>query len=52
LRIAVVRTNLHKGSGQTVHVRELTKRLLNKGLEVEVFSREAIGDISPAEVAD
>jgi len=49
LRIAIVRTTLHKGSGQTIHIRELAKRLSNKGVEAKVFTREATGDISPVE---
>jgi len=49
LRVAIVRSTLHKGSGQTVHIRELTKRLRNKGLELKVFTRETLGDISPTE---
>ena len=49
MRVAIVRSTLHKGSGQTVHIRELTKRLRNKGLELKVFTRETLGDISPTE---
>jgi len=49
LRVAIVRTTLHKGSGQTIHIRELAKRLSNKGVEAKVFAREATGDISPVE---
>lgn len=47
LRIALVRNTIHKGSGQTVHIRELAKRLSNRGVEVEVFTREALEGISP-----
>lgn len=49
MRVAIVRTTLHKGSGQTIHIRELAKRLSNKGVEAKVFAREATGDISPVE---
>ena len=51
MKVAIVRSTLHKGSGQTVHIRELTKRLSSKGVEVEVFTREHMGDISPVRVA-
>ena len=47
MRIAMVRSTLHKGSGQTVHIRELTKRLHDRGLELEVFTREPLSEISP-----
>lgn len=49
MRVAVVRSTIHKGSGQTIHIRELTRRLRNKGLEIKVFTRETLGDISPTE---
>lgn len=41
LRIAIVRTSLLPGSGQTVHIRELAVRLAKLGHEVVIFTREA-----------
>lgn len=51
MRVAIVRTTLHKGSGQTIHIRELAKRLVNRGLKVQVFVREAMEDLSPINVS-
>jgi len=34
-----VRSSLHRGSGQAVHIRELSKGLLKLGHEVQIFSR-------------
>ena len=39
MKIAIVRSTLHTGSGQTVHVRELSRHLRRLGNEVSVFSR-------------
>jgi glycosyltransferase involved in cell wall biosynthesis len=52
LRVAVVRSTLHRGSGQTVHIRELTRRLRDRGSKIKVFTREAFGDISPVEAVE
>jgi len=41
MRIAIVRTVLHKGSGQVVHIRELAKALEARGHEVTVFTTRA-----------
>lgn len=49
LRVAMVRTTLHKGSGQVVHITELAKRLRKKGIEIKVFTRECWEDLSPIE---
>ncbi|MEM2942408.1 MAG: glycosyltransferase family 4 protein [Candidatus Bathyarchaeia archaeon] len=49
MRVAVVRSTLHKASGQTVHIGQLTKRLRDRGVDIKVFAREAFGDISPIE---
>lgn len=39
MKIAVIRSTLHRGSGQTVHIRELSRHLRRLGNEVSVFSR-------------
>ena len=39
MKIAIVRSSLHRGSGQAVHIRELSKGLLKLGHEVHIFSR-------------
>lgn len=39
MKIAIIRSTLHRGSGQTVHVRELSKHLKRLGNEVSIFSR-------------
>ncbi|MBC7097902.1 glycosyltransferase family 4 protein [Candidatus Bipolaricaulota bacterium] len=41
MRIAIVRTVLHKGSGQVVHIRELARALQARGHEVTVFTLRA-----------
>jgi starch synthase len=46
----MIRTTLHRGSGQVVHIRELSKRLLRKGFNVTVFTFKEDEDISPVEV--
>jgi glycosyltransferase involved in cell wall biosynthesis len=40
LRIAILRSTLHEGSGQMIHISALTKGLERLGHEVTVFSRE------------
>ncbi len=47
LRVAMVRTTLHKGSGQVVHITELAKRLRKKGVQINIFTRECWEDLSP-----
>lgn len=39
MRIAIVRSTLHRASGQTVHIRELASQLVEMGHEVTLFSR-------------
>jgi len=46
----MIRTTLHRGSGQVVHIRELSKRLLRKGFNITVFTFKEDEDISPVEV--
>ncbi|MBS7650616.1 MAG: glycosyltransferase family 4 protein [Candidatus Bathyarchaeia archaeon] len=46
----MIRTTLHRGSGQVVHIRELSKRLLRRGVDVRVFTFKATEDISQVEV--
>jgi len=41
LQIAILRSTLHKGSGQVIHITELAKGLQKTGHNVVVFSREA-----------
>ncbi len=48
----MVRTTLHKASGQTVHIRELSKRLKQKGVEVRIFTLRVEGDSSPANITE
>lgn len=43
----MVRTTLHKGSGQVVHITELAKRLRKKGVQINIFTRECWEDLSP-----
>ncbi|MGQ9543555.1 MAG: glycosyltransferase family 4 protein [Candidatus Bathyarchaeia archaeon] len=50
LRIAMVRTTLHEGSGQVMHIYELSKRLGMRGLDVKVFTRKGMENISPVKV--
>lgn len=45
VKVAIVRTTLHRGSGQVVHIRELVRKLLKMGLEVSIFCREVEGEI-------
>jgi starch synthase len=40
LKIAIIRSTLHRGSGQTVHIRELSRHLIRLGNEVSVFSHK------------
>lgn len=39
MRIAIIRSTLHRGSGQAVHIRQLSRHLIKQGNEVRVFSR-------------
>ncbi|RLE29210.1 glycosyltransferase family 1 protein, partial [Candidatus Acetothermia bacterium] len=41
MKVAIVRTVLHKGSGQVVHIRELARALQARGHEVTVFTGRA-----------
>jgi glycosyltransferase involved in cell wall biosynthesis len=41
MKIAIVRTVLHKGSGQVVHIRELGQALSARGHQVTVFTARA-----------
>ena len=47
MKIAMVRTSLHKGSGQVTHIKELSKKLMEKGHEVTVFMRDSEVDLQP-----
>jgi glycosyltransferase involved in cell wall biosynthesis len=40
MKIAIIRSTLHKGSGQAVHIGELARRLRKMGHVISVFSRE------------
>jgi glycosyltransferase involved in cell wall biosynthesis len=40
LRIAIIRSSLHKGSGQAVHIQELSRQLIKLGNGVGIFSRK------------
>ena len=40
LKIAIIRSSFHRGSGQAVHITEIAKRLLQLGHKVVVGSRE------------
>jgi glycosyltransferase involved in cell wall biosynthesis len=39
LKIAIVRSTLHRGSGQAVHISELSKQLIRLGNFVRIYSR-------------
>lgn len=41
VKIAIVRTVLHRGSGQVVHIRELARALTSRGHQVTVFTQRA-----------
>lgn len=41
MKIAIVRTVLHKGSGQVVHIRELSRALKARGHQITVFTARA-----------
>jgi glycosyltransferase involved in cell wall biosynthesis len=45
LKIAIVRTTLHRGSGQAVHIKEIGRRLVRRGHEVTIFAREVFEDL-------
>jgi len=45
VKVAIVRTTLHRGSGQVVHIRELVQKLLKMGVEVSILCREVEGEI-------
>jgi hypothetical protein len=45
LKIAIVRTTLHRGSGQAVHIKEIGRRLVQRGHEVTIFAREVFEDL-------
>jgi len=40
MRIAIIRTTLNKGSGQVMVIREVSRRLVERGYEVHIYSRE------------
>jgi glycosyltransferase involved in cell wall biosynthesis len=46
MKIAMVRTSLHKGSGQVTHIKELTKQLTQMHHSVTVFTRNVEIDLS------
>lgn len=50
LRIAIIRSTLHKGSGQTRHIYEIASRLFKLGHEVSIFTRKAEVSLSPLPV--
>ncbi|MGC8849413.1 MAG: glycosyltransferase family 4 protein, partial [Candidatus Bathyarchaeia archaeon] len=50
MKIAMIRTSLLRGSGQVTHIRELSKNLILKGHEVEVFTRYLEADLNPIPV--
>ena len=39
MKIAIIRSSLHKGSGQAVHIQELSRQLIKLGNDVQIFSR-------------
>ena len=39
MKIAIIRSSLHKGSGQAVHIQELSRQLIKLGNEGRIFSR-------------
>lgn len=47
----MVRTTLHKGSGQVVHISEISKRLRHQGITIKIFAREVMEDLSPIETS-
>jgi len=47
LRIAIVRASLHRGSGQSVYIRELANHLQLLGNDVVVFARSVETDLFP-----
>jgi 1,2-diacylglycerol 3-alpha-glucosyltransferase len=47
LRIAIVRSTLHKGSGQTRHIYEIASRLIKMGHEVLIFARKTEVNLLP-----
>jgi glycosyltransferase involved in cell wall biosynthesis len=49
LKVAMVRTTLHKGSGQVEHISEISKRLRYQGTTIKIFAREVMEDLSPIE---
>ncbi|WP_455364658.1 glycosyltransferase family 4 protein [[Eubacterium] cellulosolvens] len=51
MRIAMVKSSLHKGSGQVTHIKELSRRLINRGNEVAIFARSIEVDLSPIQVS-
>ncbi|MGC8911943.1 MAG: glycosyltransferase family 4 protein [Nitrososphaeria archaeon] len=50
LKVAMVRSTLNRGSGQVVHIREISKRLIKRGYHVELFCRESFVDLKDIKV--
>lgn len=50
LKVAIVRSTLNRGSGQVVHIREISKRLIKKGYHVELFCRESFVELKDIRV--
>lgn len=50
LKIAFVRTSLHKGSGQVQHIKALASELLKMGHSVKVYARNVEVDLTPIPV--
>ncbi len=50
LKVAIVRSTLNRGSGQVVHIREISKRLIEKGYYVELFCRESFVSLKDVKV--
>jgi len=48
VRIAIVRSSFHRGSGQAIHISEIAKRLLALGHNIVVVSREV--ELKPEEI--
>ncbi|MEM2902110.1 MAG: glycosyltransferase family 4 protein [Candidatus Bathyarchaeia archaeon] len=51
LKIALVRTSLHRGSGQVQHIKGLASELLKMGHSVTVYARSVEVDLAPIQVA-
>ena len=47
MKIAIVRTSLHRGSGQVQHIKELASQLRKRGHSLTVYSRSIEADMEP-----